>query len=126
MQEAGKSRYDFNTEEEGELYKNAKEAAPKAAFQFGLKNKDGRKAHKDLGKQNNAKINTQLGKIKGILEEKVGTAIDVANIDKKGCQLLADKGCLDGEDRCFPFGETKGRQVAAGKVRAWHVRESTG
>lgn len=116
MQEAGKSRYDFNTEEEWESYKNAKEAAPKAAFQFGLKNKDGRKAHKDLGKQNNAKINTQLGKIKGILEEKVGTAVDIANIDNKGCQLLADKGCLDGEDRCFPFGEAKGRQVAAGKV----------
>ena len=83
MQEAGKSRYDFNTEEEWESYKNAKEAAPKAAFQFGLKNKDGRKAHKDLGKQNNAKINSQLGKIKGILEDKVGTAIAIANLDKE-------------------------------------------
>ena len=83
VQEAGKSRYDFNTEEEWESYKYTKEAAPKAAFQFGLKNKDGRKAHKDLGKQNNAKINSQLGKIKGILEEKVGTAFGRVNLDRK-------------------------------------------
>ena len=108
MQEAGKSRYDFNTEEEWESYKNAKEAAPKAAFQFGLKNKDGRKAHKDLGKPNNAKINSQLGKIKGILEEKVGTPFHAANLDKtRGQPDLASKGCLEGEDRCLLEGEDR-------------------
>ena len=111
MQEAGKSRYDFNTEEEWESYKNAKEAAPKAAFQFGLKNKDGRKAHKDLGKQNNAKINSQLGKIKGILEEKVGTVTAFANLDqgKRPSQVWLVRVVLRGQTGacCFPFVEDK-------------------
>lgn len=71
LQEPGKSRYDFDTEEQWQSYKNSKEAAPKAAFQFGLKRSDGRKAHKDLGKHQDGKINSQLNKIKGILEKDV-------------------------------------------------------
>ncbi len=39
----GKSRYDFNTEEEWMRYKETREQAPKAAFQFGVKSADGRK-----------------------------------------------------------------------------------
>ena len=41
-------RYDFNTEEEWQKYKETREQMPKAAFQFGVKMTDGRKAHKNL------------------------------------------------------------------------------
>ena len=71
MQEAGKSRYDFDTEEQWQQYKANREANPKAAYQFGLKRSEGRKAHKNLGKQQDQKISNQLNKIKGILEKDV-------------------------------------------------------
>ena len=43
LQEKGKSRSDFTTEEDWQKYKSNKEAMPKAAFQFGVKMTEGRK-----------------------------------------------------------------------------------
>jgi IK cytokine len=45
---------------------------PKAAFQFGVKSADGRKAGKNLGKSHENKLNTDLNKIRTILEKKGG------------------------------------------------------
>lgn len=73
-QEKGRSRYDFDTEEQWQEYKSVKEANPKAAFQFGVKMTEGRKAHKDLGKNRDQKLSNQLGKIKNILEKDVSAA----------------------------------------------------
>ncbi|KAL0026471.1 hypothetical protein WJX77_001145 [Trebouxia sp. C0004] len=70
--EKGRSRYDFDTEEQWQEYKGAKEANPKAAFQFGVKMSEGRKTHKDLGKNRDQKLSNQLGKIKNILEKDGG------------------------------------------------------
>ncbi|KAL3154131.1 hypothetical protein ABBQ32_013660 [Trebouxia sp. C0010 RCD-2024] len=70
--EKGRSRYDFDTEEQWQDYKSVKEANPKAAFQFGVKMTEGRKAHKDLGKNRDQKLSNQLGKIKNILEKDGG------------------------------------------------------
>jgi IK cytokine len=50
-------------------YKNSKEMLPKAAFQFGVKAGDGRKAGNKLGKARDNKINSQLHKIQAILEK---------------------------------------------------------
>lgn len=71
QQEKGRSRYDFDTAEQWQEYKSAKEANPKAAFQFGVKMTEGRKTHKDLGKNRDQKLSNQLGKIKNILEKDV-------------------------------------------------------
>lgn len=53
-------------------YKNSKEMLPKAAFQFGVKAADGRKAGNKLGKARENKLNTQLNKIQAILEKDGG------------------------------------------------------
>ena len=45
---------------------------PKAAFQFGVKAADGRKAGNKLGKAREGKINSQLNKIQSILEKDGG------------------------------------------------------
>ena len=75
LQEKGRSRYDFDTEEQWQDYKGAKEANPKAAFQFGVKMSEGRKTHKDLGKNRDQKLSNQLGKIKNILEKDVSLPV---------------------------------------------------
>ncbi len=53
-------------------YKNSKEMLPKAAFQFGVKAADGRKAGNKLGKARDNKLNSQLNKIQAILEKDGG------------------------------------------------------
>ncbi len=53
-------------------HKNSKEMLPKAAFQFGLKAADGRKAGNKLGKAKDNKLNNQLNKIQAILEKDGG------------------------------------------------------
>ncbi|KAK9916318.1 hypothetical protein WJX75_001184 [Coccomyxa subellipsoidea] len=68
----GKSRTDFDTEEQWQEYKNSKEMLPKAAFQFGVKAADGRKTGNKLGKARDNKLNTQLNKIQAILEKDGG------------------------------------------------------
>lgn len=70
-------RYEFQTEEEWQQYKETREQLPKAAFQFGVKRSDGRKSQKDLnasgatdGKRKDQKLDTQLNKIERLLTDK--------------------------------------------------------
>ncbi|KAK9805368.1 hypothetical protein WJX73_007555 [Symbiochloris irregularis] len=93
--EKGKGRTDFETEEQYETYKSRKEAAPKAAFQFGLKVADGRKAHKDLGnKAREQKFNNQLNQIQKKLEAdggNYGSAFAPAMTEEGGAQGATKK-----------------------------------
>jgi hypothetical protein len=59
-------RWDFDTDEQWADYESKREATPKAAFQFGIKNKDGRKPQK----KNEQKLKQQLKQIEGMYEEK--------------------------------------------------------
>lgn len=61
-------RWDFETDEQYEDYESKREATPKAAFQFGVKTKDGRKPQKKIDN----KLNQQLKQIEGMYEEKTG------------------------------------------------------
>eukprot|EP00803_Ostreobium_quekettii_P003924 evm.model.scf_1664.2 EVM.evm.TU.scf_1664.2 scf_1664:24737-30361(+) len=66
----GLSRYNFDTEEDWQRYKESLEAMPKAAFQYGVKMTDGRKTHKGLeAKRREQKMETQLQKIEKILKD---------------------------------------------------------
>ncbi|KAF9611747.1 hypothetical protein IFM89_034930 [Coptis chinensis] len=66
-------RWDFETEEEWATYNEQKEAMPKAAFQFGVKMQDGRKARKQNKDQ---KLTNELHKINKILARKKGESHD--------------------------------------------------
>jgi IK cytokine len=61
--------WDFDSEEAWSSYNDKKEAMPKAAFQFGLKKKEGRKTGKTK-KQHEAKIDRDLKKINEIIKKK--------------------------------------------------------
>jgi hypothetical protein len=61
-------RWDFDSDEQWADYESKREATPKAAFQFGIKNKDGRKPQK----KNEQKLKQQLKQIEGMYEEKTG------------------------------------------------------
>jgi len=61
-------RWDFESDQAWEEYESKREATPKAAFQFGVKNKDGRKPQK----KNEAKLKQQLKQLEGMYEEKTG------------------------------------------------------
>lgn len=59
-----RSRFDFETQEEYSDYMNAKEALPKAAFQFGVKMQDGRKSRKHKNeKSEKAELDREWQKI---------------------------------------------------------------
>ena len=63
-------RYNFDTEEEWQRYKETLEAMPKAAFQYGVKMTDGRRTHRGLeAKRREQKIETQLQKIEKMLKD---------------------------------------------------------
>ncbi|KAF9607758.1 hypothetical protein IFM89_000105, partial [Coptis chinensis] len=66
-------RWDFETEEEWATYNEHKEAMPKAAFQFGVKMQDGRKARKQ---NKHKKLTNELHKINKILARKKGESHD--------------------------------------------------
>jgi IK cytokine len=61
-------RWDFETDEDWVNYEQNREAVPKAAFQFGVKMKDGRKAKTSIAKKQ--KLGQQLKKIQEIIERK--------------------------------------------------------
>jgi len=61
-------RWDFEDDSKWEDYEANREALPKAAFQFGVKMKDGRKSKKS----SDGKLKRQLRKIEGIIEGKEG------------------------------------------------------
>ena len=72
MDRKGKTmnRADFETDEQYSSYKLAKEAAPKAAFQFGVKVVDGRRTPKNVDRKNANKLENQLGKIQKVFHDK--------------------------------------------------------
>lgn len=61
-------RWDFEDDTAWENYENKREALPKAAFQFGVKAKEGRQSKK----VKDQKLKTQLKKIEGMIEAKEG------------------------------------------------------
>jgi len=63
-------RADFDTEEQFSAYKASKEAAPRAAFQFGVKVADGRRSHKELDRKSAHKLDNQLGRIQQVFKDK--------------------------------------------------------
>ncbi|KAG9283945.1 hypothetical protein G9A89_005452 [Geosiphon pyriformis] len=67
------SRWDFDTEEEWQAYKDNVTAMPKSAFQFGVKTGDGRKTRRS-GKEltEKQKIDRDWQKISRIMEQKYG------------------------------------------------------
>ena len=78
-----------------QTYKSNKEAAPKAAFQFGVKVSDGRKGHKELGnKAKEQKFNNQLNQIQRKLEKDGGNytvAFTAASLPTEGGGATASK-----------------------------------
>ncbi|KAF0457480.1 protein Red-like [Gigaspora margarita] len=67
------SRWDFDTEEEWQAYKDNVTAMPKSAFQFGVKTGDGRKTRRS-GKEltEKQKLDRDWQKISRIMEQKYG------------------------------------------------------
>lgn len=56
---------------------------------------EGRKAHKDLGKNRDQKLSNQLGKIKNILEKDVSAYVCCAVAMPPHTVLWLDKLCLE-------------------------------
>merc|ERR1719431_2303627 len=70
------SRFDFDTAEEYSEYKSKQEAAPKAAYQYGMKVSDGRKTKGKIGAKNEkAKLDKEWNKISALIDKrKAGAA----------------------------------------------------
>lgn len=74
-------RWDFDTEEDYEKYQSGREAMPKAAYQYGLKAKSGRKTRKNNA-ADEKKIDQELNKINKILDDRKKHGID-ADVAKR-------------------------------------------
>ena len=78
-----------------QAYKSKKEAAPKAAFQFGVKVSDGRKGHRELGNRaKEQKLNNQLNQIQKRLEadgKDYSTAFTPAMTEEGGAAAASKK-----------------------------------
>lgn len=96
---AGKESY--TTEEQWQAAKAKQETLPKAAFQFGQKMSDGRKAHNKLGKGKDNKLKNELSSIKDILEQKGGDYSAAFDDGSEG-RRRGGKGGGD-EDAAAPF-----------------------
>ena len=68
-------RWDFDSQEDFERYQSQREAAPRAAYQFGVKTSGGRKTRKNATAANEKKIDRELEKINKILEKGVSKEI---------------------------------------------------
>eukprot|EP01125_Pyxidicula_operculata_P018840 TRINITY_DN6744_c0_g1_i1.p1 TRINITY_DN6744_c0_g1~~TRINITY_DN6744_c0_g1_i1.p1 ORF type:complete len:643 (+),score=203.61 TRINITY_DN6744_c0_g1_i1:6-1934(+) len=73
-------RWDFETDEAYEQYEQKREALPKAAFQFGVKVKDGRKQ----SKRQDAKLNQKIKAVEGLLESRGDSRMKKAREDTDG------------------------------------------
>lgn len=69
-------RWDFDTAEEYSEYMNAKEALPKAAFQYGVKMADGRRSRKHKDKNEKAELDREWQKIQNIIQKRKGPKLD--------------------------------------------------
>ncbi|RHZ52711.1 hypothetical protein Glove_458g4 [Diversispora epigaea] len=78
------SRWDFDTVEEWQAYKNNVTAMPKSAFQFGVKTGDGRRTRRS-GKEltEKQKLDRDFQKISKIIERKYGKEENEATSKKK-------------------------------------------
>ncbi|CAG8460706.1 8042_t:CDS:2 [Diversispora eburnea] len=78
------SRWDFDTEEEWQAYKNNVTAMPKSAFQFGVKTGDGRRTRRS-GKEltEKQKLDRDFQKISKIIERKYGKEENESTPKKK-------------------------------------------
>jgi len=115
-------RWDFDTEEQWADYESKREATPKAAFQFGIKNKDGRKPQKKIEQ----KLNQQLKQIEGMYEEKTGKKF--ANDDEEERQENIDSNsyeaklmqkrvrALSNSDGIFNFNKKQKTETTAIKI----------
>lgn len=72
------TRWDFDTEEEWQKYKDTIEIHPKSAFQFGVKLSDGRRKNrekrKDMSEQQ--RLNREYQQVKNIMSKKYGTSFN--------------------------------------------------
>uniref|UniRef100_A0A915LCK0 Protein Red n=1 Tax=Meloidogyne javanica TaxID=6303 RepID=A0A915LCK0_MELJA len=68
-------RWDFDTQEDYERYQSAREAHPRAVYQFGVKTSGGRKTRKNVSAVNEKKIDRELDKINKILERGTNQSI---------------------------------------------------
>ncbi|KAJ3016556.1 UNVERIFIED_CONTAM: hypothetical protein HDU68_012156 [Siphonaria sp. JEL0065] len=74
-------RFDFETEEEFQRYKESQVVMPKSAYQFGVKSSDGRKNRKELqgggkgGGSQEQKLDKELKQIDKIMGDKYGKSI---------------------------------------------------
>ncbi|CAG8527952.1 7170_t:CDS:2 [Paraglomus occultum] len=70
-------RWDFETEEEWQEYKDKVTAMPKSAFQFGVKTSDGRQTRRSRRElTDKQKLDRDFQKINRIMEEKYGEGMD--------------------------------------------------
>ncbi|OBZ88394.1 Protein Red [Choanephora cucurbitarum] len=70
------TRWDFDTEEEWQKYKDTIEIHPKSAFQFGVKLSDGRRKNREKRKDmsEEQKLNREYQQVKNIMSKKYGTS----------------------------------------------------
>ncbi|OWA54405.1 putative Protein Red [Hypsibius exemplaris] len=64
------SRKKFENEEDFSNYMSQREALPKAAFQYGVKMKDGRKQGKSGNKNEKSKLNSEWSKISALIQKR--------------------------------------------------------
>ncbi|KAJ3141445.1 hypothetical protein HK100_006662 [Physocladia obscura] len=83
-------RYDFETEEEFQAYKDSQVVMPKSAYQFGVKSGEGRKSRKELSgssgggggkKGDDAKLDKEMKQLDKMMGEKYG--VSITKNDKK-------------------------------------------
>ncbi|KAI7901911.1 RED-like protein N-terminal region-domain-containing protein [Cokeromyces recurvatus] len=71
------TRWDFDTQEEWQKYKDSIEIHPKSAFQFGVKLGDGRKRHRERKELNDKqRLNREYQQVKNIISQKYGKSLD--------------------------------------------------
>ncbi|KAI8618835.1 RED-like protein C-terminal region-domain-containing protein [Chytriomyces sp. MP71] len=83
-------RFDFDTEEEFQAYKDSQVVMPKTAYQFGVKNADGRKSRKELsggggrgGHDQEKKLDKEMKQLDKMMGVKYGISLTGASEGKK-------------------------------------------
>ncbi|KAI8643275.1 RED-like protein N-terminal region-domain-containing protein [Parasitella parasitica] len=71
------TRWDFDTEDEWQNYKDSIEIHPKSAYQYGIKLGDGRKRHKERkGMSDKQRLDRDFQQVKNIMSKKYGKSLD--------------------------------------------------
>ncbi|CAJ0766070.1 4251_t:CDS:2 [Entrophospora sp. SA101] len=95
------SRWDFDTEEEWQAYKDNVTAMPKSAFQFGVKTGDGRKTRRS-GKEltEKQKLDRDWQKISKIMEKKYGSNDGIEEVKEATKGYLVKQLSEDNQVSC--------------------------